>query len=186
MIPRTFTLSLPVSAGSCRLLALSGLRNPLQSSISAEAPELASPSHHESVSGITPPRPLDSSGLTPIAQDGGRSGHQYPEGHEYWYVLVHGRTTPEGEGLCGDERLTGLLQRKPRRNVCPDPRPIVVCEISMASGGFSGSIRLTLVVLAGKHVRSCIVYTWDHKSSAAFWAGMKVYVLFGNVGMAKT
>ncbi|KAL1972336.1 hypothetical protein VTN31DRAFT_7555 [Thermomyces dupontii] len=25
-----------------------------------------------------------------------------------------------------------------------------------------------------KHVRSCIVYTWDHKSSAAFWAGMKV------------
>lgn len=27
-----------------------------------------------------------------------------------------------------------------------------------------------------KHVRSCIVYTWDHKSSAAFWAGMKVLV----------
>ncbi|KAL4786450.1 ANTH domain-containing protein [Aspergillus varians] len=25
-----------------------------------------------------------------------------------------------------------------------------------------------------KHVRSCIVYTWDHKSSTAFWAGMKV------------
>ncbi|KAJ9155403.1 Endocytosis protein end4 [Pleurostoma richardsiae] len=25
-----------------------------------------------------------------------------------------------------------------------------------------------------KHVRSCIVYTWDHKSSQAFWAGMKV------------
>ncbi|KAK2743389.1 sla2 Src-like adaptor 2 [Myotisia sp. PD_48] len=25
-----------------------------------------------------------------------------------------------------------------------------------------------------KHVRSCIVYTWDNKSSAAFWAGMKV------------
>ncbi|KAF4635611.1 hypothetical protein G7Y89_g2482 [Cudoniella acicularis] len=25
-----------------------------------------------------------------------------------------------------------------------------------------------------KHVRSCIVYTWDHKSSGAFWAGMKV------------
>ena len=25
-----------------------------------------------------------------------------------------------------------------------------------------------------KHVRSCIVYTWDHKSSMAFWAGMKV------------
>ncbi|THV49518.1 hypothetical protein BGAL_0191g00150 [Botrytis galanthina] len=25
-----------------------------------------------------------------------------------------------------------------------------------------------------KHVRSCIVYTWDHNSSAAFWAGMKV------------
>lgn len=25
-----------------------------------------------------------------------------------------------------------------------------------------------------KHVRSCIVYTWDHKSSNAFWAGMKV------------
>lgn len=27
---------------------------------------------------------------------------------------------------------------------------------------------------AGKHVRSCIVYTWDHKSSASFWQGMKV------------
>lgn len=25
-----------------------------------------------------------------------------------------------------------------------------------------------------KHVRACIVYTWDHKSSQAFWAGMKV------------
>ncbi|KAF2022178.1 ANTH-domain-containing protein [Aaosphaeria arxii CBS 175.79] len=25
-----------------------------------------------------------------------------------------------------------------------------------------------------KHVRSCIVYTWDHKSSASFWSGMKV------------
>ncbi|KAK0703418.1 ANTH domain-containing protein [Lasiosphaeria miniovina] len=25
-----------------------------------------------------------------------------------------------------------------------------------------------------KHVRSCIVYTWDHKSSQSFWAGMKV------------
>ena len=25
-----------------------------------------------------------------------------------------------------------------------------------------------------KHVRSCIVYTWDHKSSTSFWAGMKV------------
>jgi hypothetical protein len=23
-------------------------------------------------------------------------------------------------------------------------------------------------------VRSCIVYTWDHKSSASFWQGMKV------------
>jgi hypothetical protein len=29
---------------------------------------------------------------------------------------------------------------------------------------------------AGKHVRACIVYTWDHKSSQSFWAGMKVYV----------
>lgn len=27
-----------------------------------------------------------------------------------------------------------------------------------------------------KHVRACIVYTWDHKSSQSFWAGMKVYV----------
>jgi len=27
-----------------------------------------------------------------------------------------------------------------------------------------------------KHVRSCIVYTWDHKSSQPFWAGMKVCV----------
>ena len=27
-----------------------------------------------------------------------------------------------------------------------------------------------------KHVRSCIVYTWDHKSSVPFWTGIKVYV----------
>jgi hypothetical protein len=40
--------------------------------------------------------------------------------------------------------------------------------------------RLISVGGLGKHVRSCIVYTWDHKSSAAFWAGMKVYV-FGVV-----
>ncbi|KAH7175952.1 ANTH domain-containing protein [Dactylonectria macrodidyma] len=25
-----------------------------------------------------------------------------------------------------------------------------------------------------KHVRACIVYTWDHRSSTAFWAGIKV------------
>ncbi|KAF5620927.1 cytoskeleton assembly control SLA2 [Fusarium sp. NRRL 52700] len=25
-----------------------------------------------------------------------------------------------------------------------------------------------------KHVRACIVYTWDHRSSAAFWSGIKV------------
>ncbi|KAJ8102852.1 ANTH domain-containing protein [Lipomyces tetrasporus] len=25
-----------------------------------------------------------------------------------------------------------------------------------------------------KHVRSCIVYTWDHRSSAAFWASLKI------------
>ncbi|KAJ2975298.1 hypothetical protein NQ176_g5595 [Zarea fungicola] len=25
-----------------------------------------------------------------------------------------------------------------------------------------------------KHVRACIVYTWDHRSSLAFWSGMKV------------
>lgn len=25
-----------------------------------------------------------------------------------------------------------------------------------------------------KHVRACIVYTWDHKSSGSFWQGMKV------------
>lgn len=31
--------------------------------------------------------------------------------------------------------------------------------------------------LTGKHVRACIVYTWDHKSSQSFWAGMKVYVM---------
>ena len=28
----------------------------------------------------------------------------------------------------------------------------------------------------GKHVRACIVYTWDHKSSLSFWASMKVWV----------
>lgn len=27
-----------------------------------------------------------------------------------------------------------------------------------------------------KHVRSCIVYTWDHKSGQSFWAGLKVCV----------
>ncbi|KAK3076937.1 hypothetical protein LTS18_011601, partial [Coniosporium uncinatum] len=27
---------------------------------------------------------------------------------------------------------------------------------------------------SGKHVRAAIVYTWDHKSSASFWSGMKV------------
>lgn len=27
-----------------------------------------------------------------------------------------------------------------------------------------------------KHVRACIVFTWDHKSSQSFWSGMKVYV----------
>ncbi|OAL06147.1 ANTH-domain-containing protein [Phaeosphaeriaceae sp. SRC1lsM3a] len=27
---------------------------------------------------------------------------------------------------------------------------------------------------AGKHVRACIVYTWDHKNSQSFWQGMKV------------
>lgn len=29
-----------------------------------------------------------------------------------------------------------------------------------------------------KHVRSCIVYTWDHKSGQSFWAGLKVCVVF--------
>jgi hypothetical protein len=33
----------------------------------------------------------------------------------------------------------------------------------------------------GKHVRACIVYTWDHKSSQSFWSGMKVYVYSTNV-----
>jgi hypothetical protein len=36
--------------------------------------------------------------------------------------------------------------------------------------------RSKLIVTTGKHVRACIVYTWDHKSSASFWQGMKVYV----------
>ncbi|PMB64320.1 Endocytosis protein end4 [Beauveria bassiana] len=27
-----------------------------------------------------------------------------------------------------------------------------------------------------KHVRACIVYTWDHRSSLSFWSGIKVYV----------
>ena len=25
-----------------------------------------------------------------------------------------------------------------------------------------------------KHVRSCIVHTWDHKSSQSFWSALKV------------
>ncbi|KAJ6032291.1 hypothetical protein N7540_003023 [Penicillium herquei] len=36
------------------------------------------------------------------------------------------------------------------------------------------AINIRKATSIGKHVRSCIVYTWDHKSSAAFWAGMKV------------
>jgi hypothetical protein len=36
-----------------------------------------------------------------------------------------------------------------------------------------------------KHVRSCIVYTWDHKSSVAFWAAMKVYVLSPRVLLSR-
>lgn len=39
----------------------------------------------------------------------------------------------------------------------------------------SGAAREMADKCAGKHVRSCIVYTWDHKSSLSFWAGMKVY-----------
>ncbi|ODQ68152.1 endocytic adaptor protein [Nadsonia fulvescens var. elongata DSM 6958] len=31
-----------------------------------------------------------------------------------------------------------------------------------------------------KHVRSCIVYTWDHRSSKAFWNGMRLQPLAGN------
>lgn len=38
---------------------------------------------------------------------------------------------------------------------------------------------LIVFLLLGKHVRSCIVFTWDNKSSAAFWAGMKVLVFDG-------
>lgn len=32
-----------------------------------------------------------------------------------------------------------------------------------------------------KHVRSCIVYTWDHKSGQSFWAGLKVCVYLQRV-----
>lgn len=31
-----------------------------------------------------------------------------------------------------------------------------------------------------KHVRACIVYTWDHRSSQAFWSGMKVQPLLAD------
>ncbi|RPA81782.1 ANTH-domain-containing protein [Ascobolus immersus RN42] len=31
-----------------------------------------------------------------------------------------------------------------------------------------------------KHVRSCIVYSWDHKSSGAFWQALKVQPLLSD------
>lgn len=43
-------------------------------------------------------------------------------------------------------------------------------------GTYAAVSRIESSLLLGKHVRSCIVYTWDHKSSQAFWAGMKVCV----------
>ncbi|KAG5440493.1 hypothetical protein PCK2_000427 [Pneumocystis canis] len=37
-----------------------------------------------------------------------------------------------------------------------------------------------------KHVRSCIVYTWDHKSSLSFWAGLKAQpILSDDIQMFK-
>jgi hypothetical protein len=66
----------------------------------------------------------------------------------------------------GKSRSSPRTFAKPRaskrspRNVCPRPPQ----DTGDTDAG------------AGKHVRACIVYTWDHKSSASFWQGMKVYV----------
>lgn len=49
---------------------------------------------------------------------------------------------------------------------------------SKSEGELSNSIRKATSTEESapkrKHVRSCIVYTWDHKSSGAFWTAMKV------------
>jgi len=31
-----------------------------------------------------------------------------------------------------------------------------------------------------KHVRACIVYTWDYKSATSFWTGVKLQPIYGN------
>ena len=52
--------------------------------------------------------------------------------------------------------------------------PLLSIETIDAASVLPVRNELTTPAPVGKHVRSCIVYTWDHKSSAAFWAGMKV------------
>lgn len=49
---------------------------------------------------------------------------------------------------------------------------------SKSEGELANSIRKATSIEESapkrKHVRSCIVHTWDHRSSGAFWTGMKV------------
>ncbi|KKK24892.1 cytoskeleton assembly control protein, partial [Aspergillus rambellii] len=54
----------------------------------------------------------------------------------------------------------------------PGSRGFAAVSMSRTEADLAINIRKATSI--GKHVRSCIVYTWDHKSSAAFWAGMKV------------
>lgn len=57
---------------------------------------------------------------------------------------------------------------------------LLIHELSRSDGELAINIRKATTIEETapkrKHVRSCIVYTWDHKSSGSFWAGMKVYV----------
>ncbi|KMU80674.1 huntingtin-interacting protein 1 [Coccidioides immitis RMSCC 3703] len=50
----------------------------------------------------------------------------------------------------------------------------VTRNIDMSRTEADLAVNIRKATSIGKHVRSCIVYTWDHKSSASFWAGMKV------------
>ncbi|PWW79957.1 ANTH-domain-containing protein [Tuber magnatum] len=47
-------------------------------------------------------------------------------------------------------------------------------NVDMSRSESDLAINIKKATNIGKHVRSCIVYTWDHKSSQSFWTGMKV------------
>ncbi|KAG7008858.1 endocytosis protein end4 [Physcia stellaris] len=47
-------------------------------------------------------------------------------------------------------------------------------NVDMGKSETDLAVNIRKATSIGKHVRACIVYTWDHKSSQSFWAGMKV------------